>query len=61
MSCAKTKLQVSTAILENHNRLQNICNKHDKLANNIKVQDDINKLKMIEELKYYEVSSDIYS
>lgn len=61
MNCAKTTLQVSSAILENHNRLQNICNKHDKLANNMQVQDDINKSKMIEELKYYEVSRDIFS
>jgi len=42
-------------MLENHNRLQMLCNRHDKFANNMKTQDHINKLKTEEELKYYKV------
>lgn len=42
-------------MLENHNRLQMLCNRHDKFTNNMKTQDQINKLKTEEELKYYKV------
>lgn len=55
-SNGKTKSQVSSSILENHKRLQNICNKHDNLANNMEVQDEISKFKMEEELNYYKVN-----
>lgn len=47
-------------MLENHNRLQIMCNRHDKFANNSKTQDQINKLKMEEELKYYKVNETSY-
>lgn len=45
--------------MENHNRLQILCDKHntyDKLANSMRTQDQIDKLKMEEELNYYKVS-----
>lgn len=48
-------------MLENHNRLQVMCNKHDKFANNMKTQDQINKLKTEEELKYYKVNKRSYN
>jgi len=47
-----TQSQVNSSILENHNRLQSMLNKDDKLANSLKIQD---KLKMEEELTYYKV------
>jgi len=43
-------------MLENHNRLQMLCNRHDKFTNNMKTQDQNNKLKTEEELKYYKVN-----
>jgi len=56
----KTQLHVSSALLENHNRLQVLCakhNKYDKLADSMKTQDQIDKLKMKEELNYYKVGT----
>jgi hypothetical protein len=53
----KTQCQTSSTILENHNRLQTMCNRHDNLANNSKTQDQINKLKLEEELNYYKVNT----
>jgi len=48
-------------MLENHNRLQVMCNRHDKFANNMKTPDHINKLKTEEELKYYKVNETLYN
>lgn len=48
-------------MLENHNRLKMLCNRHDKFGNNIKNQDQINKLKTEEELKYYKVNETSYN
>lgn len=56
----KSHFEVSSSMLENHNRLQIMCNRHDKFANNSKLQDQINKLKMEEELKYYKVNETSY-
>ncbi|KAE9540857.1 hypothetical protein AGLY_004102 [Aphis glycines] len=53
----KSHFEVSSSMLENHNRLQIMCNRHDKFANNSKIQDQINKLKMEEELKYYKLKN----
>lgn len=53
----KSHFEVSSTMLENHNRLQIMCNRHDKFANNSKTQDQINKLKMEEELKYYKLKN----
>lgn len=47
---------MTSTMLENHNRLQTMCNKHDNLANNSETQDTINKLKLEEELNYYKVN-----
>ncbi|XP_025194605.1 interaptin-like [Melanaphis sacchari] len=49
----KSQFKVSSSMLENHNRLQIMCNTYDKFAKNNKTQNQINKLKMEEELKYY--------
>lgn len=46
---------MNSTILENHNRLKIMCNRHDKLANNSEIQDQINNLKLEEELNYYKV------
>jgi len=48
-------------MLENHNRLQVMCDRHDKFANNMKTPYQINKLKMEEELKYYKVNETSYN
>ncbi|XP_026808525.1 interaptin-like [Rhopalosiphum maidis] len=53
----KPQFKVSSSLLENHNRLQIMCNRHDKFANNNKTQDQINKLKLEEELKYYKLKN----
>lgn len=56
----KTQLHVSSALLENHNRLQVLCAKHDKydkLADNMETQEQIDILKMKEELNYYKVGT----
>lgn len=50
---------MSTTLLENHNRLQILCHRHDKLVNNKGTQNQINKLKLEEELSYYKVRSSI--
>ncbi|KAL4096747.1 hypothetical protein QTP88_021641 [Uroleucon formosanum] len=57
----KSHFEVSSSMLENHNRLQVMCNKHDKFANNMKTQDQINKLKTEEELKYYKIEETLKS
>lgn len=48
-------LQVSSTVLENHNRLQVMCNRHDELVSKIETRDHIDKLKTEEELNYYKV------
>lgn len=48
------KTQVSSTMLENHNRLKIICDKHDKLAN-MEIKEQTSKLKIEEELNYYKV------
>lgn len=48
-------IQVNDTVLDNHNRLQIMCSRHDNLANNIETQTQINKLKMEGELSYYKV------
>ncbi|XP_060877624.1 repetitive organellar protein-like [Metopolophium dirhodum] len=53
----KSNFKVSSSMLENHNRLQVMCNRHDKFANNMKTPDQINKLKTEEELKYYKMKN----
>lgn len=55
MNILKTQLNVSFSMLENHDRLQAICNKHNILINNMKIQNQINKLKKEKELNYYKV------
>lgn len=55
MNILKTQLNVSSTMLENHDRLQAICNKHNILVNNMRTQNQINKLKMEDELNYYKV------
>lgn len=55
MNILKTQLNVSFSMLENHDRLQAICNKHNILVNNMKIQNQINKLKKEKELNYYKV------
>lgn len=55
MNILKTQLNVSSTMLENHDRLQAICNKHNILVNNMKTQNQVNKLKMEDELNYYKV------
>lgn len=44
-------------MLDNHNRLQIMCNRHDKLANNLETQSQINKFKIEEDLNYYKVNN----
>lgn len=46
---------MNSTILDNHNRLQTMCNKHDKLVNSLETQGQINKSKLEEELNYYKV------
>lgn len=55
MNFLKTQLNVSSTMLENHYRLQAMCNKHSILVNNMKTQNQINKLKIEEELNYHKV------
>lgn len=53
----KNQLQVCSNMLENHSRLQIMCNRYDELSNNVEIlQDQLNsKLKVEEELNYYKV------
>lgn len=51
------KTQVSSTMLENHNRLQIICDKHDKLAHNVEIKEKTSELKIEEELNYYKVKT----
>ncbi|XP_015363636.1 PREDICTED: uncharacterized protein PFB0145c-like [Diuraphis noxia] len=53
----KSHFKVSASMMENHNRLQMLCNRHDKFANNMKTQDQIIKLKTEEELKFYKMKN----
>lgn len=58
----KNQLKVSSNMIENHSRLQVMCNIHDKLPSNMEIlQDQLNsKLKVDEELNYYKVKWTIF-
>lgn len=49
-------IQVNSTMLDNHNRLQIMCNRYDKLANNLETQTQTSKLKIEEDLNYYKVN-----
>ncbi|VVC37000.1 Hypothetical protein CINCED_3A016617 [Cinara cedri] len=50
-------IQVNSTLLDNHNQLKIMCNRHNKLSNNIKTQARVGKLKMEEELNYYKLKN----